>query len=336
MIPWTQIAIDAEIEGVETLNGIFLKNGFSHVHLSRVYDNDGKRWFQIHTYLPTDETIERRKKALEKDLWHLTAFDLCAMTEPVYTTLSDLPIHEDEKLVARVTDAVAIVPPESTFRPAEGIVVVQRNTASFGTGLHPSTKLAVEALSVVSPAGKTVIDVGTGTGILAIVAAKLGARTVEGIDIDAQAAADATANVALNQTNTQSLAISISHASVTDVSIQYDLVIANLPASLLIHHHRSLINLLHVESHLVLSGMTATQVPAVRQVFEAQRLEKVAEIEDNDWKSLIYRKAPEYQDKTAGEAPRGDKKQKSGGNPSQSGPDHRRADQADSGQGKNR
>ncbi|AAC07828.1 ribosomal protein L11 methyltransferase [Aquifex aeolicus VF5] len=101
--------------------------------------------------------------------------------------------------------------------------VIVKPGLAFGTGLHPTTQLCIKALKKYLKEGMTVLDVGTGSGILAIVSALLGAKRVVGIDIDEKAVNECRENAELNKVKVECF-----RAEPKDVNESFDLVVANL------------------------------------------------------------------------------------------------------------
>lgn len=132
---------------------------------------------------------------------------------------------------------------------------------AFGTGSHPTTRLCMEWLEANPPVGKTVLDYGCGSGILAIVAKKLGAEKVEGIDIDIQAVQSAEFNAARNQCEIDfSLPDKLSPTT-------YDVVVANILSNPLKVMAPMLSARVAVGGALVLSGVLARQAHEVAAVY---------------------------------------------------------------------
>jgi ribosomal protein L11 methyltransferase len=146
-------------------------------------------------------------------------------------------------------------PPPASRLPHPGSVVVQiEPSRGFGTGHHQSTRLCLVLLQNRNLPGLTVVDVGTGSGVLAITAAKLGAAFVAAMDNDPDAVANARENIAANDVE------KIVEAHVDDLSTATappaDLVMANLTTTLLAHHAADLARLVRPSGSLIVSGFT--------------------------------------------------------------------------------
>ena len=154
----------------------------------------------VKTYLPLDGTAGEAQRRLEEGLWHLG--QIYPIPDPVIRELAEEDWAEAWKQqyhLLRVGRRIVIVPAWEAYAPAPGEVVIRLEPGmAFGTGLHPTTRLCLEALEAHLAPGCTVLDVGTGSGVLAIAAAKLGARSVLALDADPVAVSVARENVALN------------------------------------------------------------------------------------------------------------------------------------------
>jgi ribosomal protein L11 methyltransferase len=143
-------------------------------------------------------------------------------------------------------------------------IIVIQPSMGFGTGHHATTRLCLGALQQIDLRGRSVIDVGTGSGVLAIAARRLGASGVLAVDDDPDAIAAAEANIALNQETRIALEI----ADFRSAKIgQFDLVIANLTGALLIASADRLESLATPSGRLILSGFTDLEEREVLRAF---------------------------------------------------------------------
>ena len=170
----------------------------------------------------------------------------------------------------------------------EALVVEIEPSRGFGTGHHQSTRLCLVLLQARRLESMTVTDVGTGSGVLAIVAAKLGAAFVSAIDVDPDAIENARENIARNGVG------QVVEAHVRDLTQPgmraADLVTANLTGTLLARHAAELDTLVKTGGSLIAAGFTVDEKPLVLDAFEtAFALAESAE-EDGWWAFVLTRK----------------------------------------------
>ena len=197
-----------------------------------------------------------------------------------------------------VGSTIVVKPTWEPYNPKPGQVVVEIDPGrAFGTGKHPSTALCIEALEKIltHPAaqerqsGPTVLDVGTGSGILGIIAGLLGAKRVLGLDIDSDALEVAQSNIHGNGVGD---IMSVSSASLDELKEMYDVVIANLTASLLLRVTASLSKCVLPEGVLVLSGILGEEVEEVVKCFQANYFTLVDTWRREEWRAVLLRKRP--------------------------------------------
>ena len=160
--------------------------------------------------------------------------------------------------------------------PAWRTVVSIDPGSAFGSGSHPSTVLCLRALVDVVRPGCSVLDVGCGSGVLAVAAASVGASPVVAIDVAAEAVVATTANA---RRNGVAAAVDVRHAVIEDVDATFEVVVANIGAAVLTSMARPLAR--RADDVLVLAGLLEEQVPSVVSGFagEGMTLERVEVLE---------------------------------------------------------
>jgi ribosomal protein L11 methyltransferase len=174
--------------------------------------------------------------------------------------------------------------PRSGRRRSADVIVIIEPSRGFGTGHHQSTRLCLALLQSRDLGGRTVIDVGTGSGVLAIAAARLGAAYVSAIDVDPDAIENARENVARNDIG------GIVEAHVDDLSsttlAPADVVTANLTGSLIEEHASTLTRLVRPGGSLIAAGFTVDDRERVAAAF-APHLCVVESAEEDDWCGFV-------------------------------------------------
>lgn len=192
-----------------------------------------------------------------------------------------------------IGDELLIKPSWSRRRARKNhAVVVLDPGLSFGTGQHPTTAFCLRELvrrATIEPR-RSLLDIGTGSGILAIAAAKLGYSPVHAVDFDPEAIRVARANARANGVHKQ---VRISRGDVAKLPIrparQYDLICANLIAPLLISARRRMVSRMRRDGTLVLAGILKPEFPGVQAVFEKLGLKLAASKAGNEWRSGSFR-----------------------------------------------
>jgi ribosomal protein L11 methyltransferase len=175
-----------------------------------------------------------------------------------------------------------IDPASRTPDPDLTTIVIDPSTG-FGTGHHASTRLCLELLQRCDLHGGRVIDVGTGSGVLALAASKLGATCVIAIDNDPDALANARDNVSRN---TGADAITIAEMDFTAAALEpADLVIANLTGAILQRHAAVLRRFVAADGRLIVSGFTLEEQDGVARAFGAPAKDAARE---EDWVALMF------------------------------------------------
>ncbi|TAF35377.1 MAG: 50S ribosomal protein L11 methyltransferase [Cytophagales bacterium] len=154
---------------------------------------------------------------------------------------------------------------------------------AFGTGHHETTRLVMEYLLAFPPYRKRVLDTGCGTAILGMLAHKMGADEVIGIDNDSNATENALANCALNATPMQ---IHLGTASILSESEKFDVVIANITREILIEEMPIYSRLLHIGGTLLLSGFYDTDVPMLIKAAQTHNLIFVGHKSLEEWAAI--------------------------------------------------
>jgi len=168
-------------------------------------------------------------------------------------------------------------------RPHELIVEIDPGMA-FGTGTHESTRMCIKMLDDIIRGGESVLDVGTGSGILSIAAAKLGAKTVLAVDIDSEALKVAKENVRINGVDRT---VKVSDLSIDLIEEEFDIIVANILAEDLILMREKLTSRLKQGGRIVLSGILKTKAQNVANAYTEDEVKLVEIMEDGDWSAIL-------------------------------------------------
>lgn len=186
-----------------------------------------------------------------------------------------------------ITDRIVLQPTTSSDKLARGKRRIwYEPDQAFGVGSHPTTRLAARAteLACQSRRPASVLDVGTGNGVLALVAAKLGARRVLGIDVDATAVKAARKNARLNRLSQR---CAFSTRPLASVRGRFDLVLANIEVWVLADLAADLARVTAPEGRLVLSGLLSERGREILARFEELGLRELSRAEADGWLGLM-------------------------------------------------
>ncbi|MFI3169487.1 MAG: 50S ribosomal protein L11 methyltransferase [Faecalibacterium sp.] len=183
---------------------------------------------------------------------------------------------------------LAIVPSWQEYQTDRVKLLLDPGLA-FGTGGHETTSLCLEQLDALIKGGERVLDIGTGSGILAIAALKLGAATAQGVDIDPISVRTAGENAALNGVEEQ-LEVLVGDLS-DKASGQYDIILANIVANAIISLAPTVPALMAQEGLFVASGIIDTRKDEVAAALQASGLQVIAIHEQRGWECMVCKKA---------------------------------------------
>jgi ribosomal protein L11 methyltransferase len=318
---WLEISVETDNEAAEAVSELFKRYARGGVAIETPVDCFEYELLAapppsrviVKAYLPLDSAAEESRQHIEEGLWHLGR--LYPLAEPVVR-----PMAEEEWAEAwkrqyhrlRVGQRIVIVPAWEKYEPAAGEAIIRLEPGmAFGTGLHPTTRLCLQALETHLAAlqrgsgpGLSVLDVGTGSGILAIAAAKLGASSVLALDADPVAVDVAQENVAMNEVATT---VTVHHGSlpgggpkeyvpwhfVADNALElldtghFDVVLVNILAPVIIGMTSALANRLAPGGRLIAAGLIDSQEEDVVDALGLENLHIVERLQEKDWVALV-------------------------------------------------
>ena len=249
---------------------------------------------RLRTYFPLDGKEKRILHALRHYLKSLEKIAPGIPRSTIKTTsLPEQDWGENWKRFfkpAQVTPRLVVKPPWAKTRLRKGQISIDITPGmAFGTGTHATTLLSIRALEEkLKKRGLSVLDVGTGSGILSIIAAKLGAREVWGVDIDGVAVENARENVEKNRV---SAIVKIRKGSVGDLHKKFDVVVANIDLKGLRRMRMPLLNHLKKHGSLILSGILEEGKEEIRlHYLEPGLLRWIKTTQKEEWVCLTFKK----------------------------------------------
>jgi len=242
----------------------------------------------VKAYLEAGPSLDERRRSVEVGLGHLRHI-WPVIPAPIFTPVPDqdwTALWKEGIPVLHLGDRVLVKPTWRDYTPAPDEIVLEMDPGmAFGTGLHPTTQLCVRAAEQLVLPGTNVLDLGTGTGILAMVAARLGAGHVLAIDNDGDAVEAAQRNAAVNDLGDR---IEVAQGSLEDVVGAYDLVLANILAPVIIAMAAAgLADRVRPGGTLVVSGVLEEQADGVAAALEASGLTVTERRQQEEWVALF-------------------------------------------------
>lgn len=300
---WYELAIDVHAEAVEPISELLARYGFNEgvaIEEPYVQDGDGdnlqidvEKPFVIRTYVADSDYRPEILDEIRNALWHLGR--MRPVGELRVATLAEedwANAWKEHFVVHRIGDRVVVRPPWLDYSPEGNEVVVELDPGmAFGTGLHPSTRLSTLGVEQVVSAGDRVLDVGAGSGILAIAALKLGAAHVDAVDVETVAVRATGENAARNGVEDR---IDIRLGSVgagEPFQGEYDVVLANIIARILIELAGGIANATKPGGSAVLAGIISEREPEVVAAFAERGMDVTTRRQHEDWVSLVMKRS---------------------------------------------
>jgi ribosomal protein L11 methyltransferase len=247
----------------------------------------------VRAYLPLDSDLASRRAGLEEALWHLGR--ISPVPEPVFREVAETDWTLEWKKhyrPVRIGRRLMIVPSWMEWNAAADDVVLRLDPGmAFGTGMHPTTQLCLEALEQKIRPGAEVIDLGCGSGILAIAALRLGAGRASGWDVDPEAVRVAQENAAMNAVTAKFEVRLGSLQDLLNEKRSAPVVAANILAGVLREMLRaSLAEAVRPGGCLILSGILQNQSDAVETAVGESGMQLTEKKIREDWVALVAEK----------------------------------------------
>ncbi len=160
---------------------------------------------------------------------------------------------------------------------------------AFGTGSHETTRMMAAALMEAQPQGKDILDAGCGTGILGILALKLGARQVTGYDIDEWSVDNARHNAIINRVENGYTALLGDSSVIENTAQRFDIVAANINRNILLADMKRWVGVMKSGGTLLTSGFYTEDKPMLEEHAKSLGLVKTAGKEDNNWACMTFK-----------------------------------------------
>ncbi len=303
---WLELSVVADLAAVEALSSLFEEHGEGGVAIDQPFFTDvegehfgidSTRPALIRTYLPDTEEGGTRLTRIREGLWHLRAFNLAPIADLLVKQIAEedwantWKEHYHPLRIGRLL----IKPSWRDTEVEPGVVVVEIDPGmAFGTGIHQTTRMCLAALERLIEPGAVVLDQGTGSGILAVSAAKLGASRVMARDIAEVAVEVAAANAVRNDVADR-VTVRRVHGidSPTDQVVlepdqpPADLVLANIVANVIIHLAGALAAAARPGAMLIASGIIRERSQEVEDALAAVGFHTIERLAEDEWVTLV-------------------------------------------------
>src|SRR5690606_24614001 len=306
---WSELSIHTTNEAIEAVSNIMHEAGASGVVIEdsddltkERADEFGEIWSLdpedfptegviLKAYLPVNSFLGETVEAIKLAINNLVKFDINIGANLV--TISE--VNEEEWATAwkkyyhpvKISQRFTVVPTWETYEPvsSDELIIELDPGMAFGTGTHPTTVMSLQALEKTVKKDQRVIDVGTGSGVLAIGAALLGAKEVHALDLDEVAVRSARINVKLNKAQDR---VNVVQGNLLDtIDEPGDVVVANILAEIIMSFTDDAFHVVKPGGHYITSGIISAKKNDVKEALEASGfvIEDVMMMED--WVTII-------------------------------------------------
>ncbi|MCR4408108.1 MAG: 50S ribosomal protein L11 methyltransferase [Anaerolineae bacterium] len=292
---WWEISVQVDGEAAEAVCELFNRYGQGGAVVEQIVDGADEETpvaltAVVKAYLPVTRQGRESRQRLEEGLWHLS--QLYPIPSPQIRELGQADwatAWREQFTVLHIGRRLVVKPTWLSYSPSAGEALIELDPGmAFGTGLHPTTRQCLLALEEHLRPGMSVLDLGCGSGILAIAAAKLGAGTVLALDTDPTAVEVAQANVSANAVQER---VIVAHGSLPEVQDTFDLVLVNILARVIIDLiSQGLIDCLKPGGIIVTAGFIEEQAAEVEAALRGQGIAIVDRLVERDWVSLVGQK----------------------------------------------
>lgn len=308
---WTEICIHTTNEAIESISYVLHEAGVSGLLIEdpldlvkarntqygeifelnpNDYPDEGVR---IKAYLPVNSYLKDSIDDIKQSINNLSAFIDLGKNE---VTLSE--INEEDWATAwkkyykpaQISERITIKPTWENYQPkTEDEIIIELDPGmAFGTGTHPTTVLSIQALEKYSKSAATVIDVGCGSGVLSIVAAKLGAEKVYAFDLDEVAVKSSQENIGISGLSDK---ITVRKNDLLNgIDIKADIIVSNILAEIIVKFIGDAWNNLNQNGVFITSGIIKDKMEMVLAELRKQGFEVIETNEQDEWISIIARK----------------------------------------------
>lgn len=307
MKAWQELTITVHREAEEAVSNLLIETGSQGVAIADSADYIGQEdrfgelypdveqsdMIAITAYYPSSTNLADVTVTINEQLAELASFGL----QVGQVTVDSQELAEEDWAdnwkkyyePARITHDLTIVPSWTDYEASAGEKVIKLDPGmAFGTGTHPTTKMSLFALEQVLRGGETVIDVGTGSGVLSIASSLLGAKTIYAYDLDDVAVRVAQENIDLNQ-GTDNIHVAAGDL-LKGVDQEADVIVANILADILVLLTDDAYRLVKDQGYLILSGIISEKLDMVLEAAFSAGFFLETHMVQGEWNALVFKK----------------------------------------------
>lgn len=276
--------------------GLKIEEPMTHKNSLDYYKNEKDFLMVDHAvsaYFPMNIYAERRKQAIVKRFE-----ETFAEREDIVYTIDFYDFEEEDYqnswkkyfYTQKISERFVVKPTWREYEPQEDELVIEIDPGrAFGTGTHPTTSLCIKLMEENIKEGNTVIDVGTGSGILMVAAEKLGAGKIVGTDIDPMAVEVAEENLLLNKVDMEKAKAYAGDLVTVVQDEKFDVVVANILADVLLILLKDILRVVKKDGLVIFSGIIEDKLEEMKRAVEEVGLEILEVKADKEWRAMLMR-----------------------------------------------
>ncbi|HEY4548749.1 MAG TPA: 50S ribosomal protein L11 methyltransferase [Bacillus sp. (in: firmicutes)] len=309
---WSEISIHTTNEAIEPISNILHEAGASGVviedpfelvkiredQFGEIYQLNPKDYpeegVMVKAYLPINSFLGETIEEIKSTINNLIVYNIDIGRNDVSVS----EVHEEEWATAwkkyyhpvKISKRFTVVPTWEEYTPvnSDELIIELDPGMAFGTGTHPTTVMSIQALERTVKKGDSVIDVGTGSGVLSIAAAMLGAEKVKALDLDEVAVQSAKLNLELNKVHTF---VNVSQNNLLEgISDEVDVVVANILAEVILRFTDDVAKTVKPGGYFIAAGIIQQKKDQVKESIETAGFDIEETLRMEDWVAFIAKR----------------------------------------------